>query len=235
MINLPGAYSEEEKRKLLAAPDLRLSIAAERFKSSFPGVVSASEAANCKVHYKQSGTFVTFKKTLLKEVNVLSDGASFGEAALVSGNAQRNATILSKTDCYFAILDKDNYERIIGEQLEIELNRRVNFLKNIQMFSFIPDNTIRTMIYFLKVKTFSFRDFIVKRGEPVSDLSIVMRGKVKLMRKRTAVRGLVRKAEVDLMCVRYDDRDDGAGREWRVRRRALSGRRAEELGLRRGV
>ncbi len=202
LVNIPGAYTEEEKRKLLAGPDLRLSHSADRFKSSFPGVAPPGEAANCKVHHKQTGTFVTFKKSLLKEVNVLSDGSSFGEASLVSGHMQRNATILCKTDCYFAILDKDNYEKIIGEQLEIELNNRVNFLKNIHIFSALPDNVIRTMIYFLKIKSFSFREFITKRGEPAADIFIIMRGKVKLVRKKKMPqRGLVRKNEADLINV----------------------------------
>jgi CRP-like cAMP-binding protein len=45
----------------------------------------------------------------LKEVNILHAGASFGELALISDNVQRTATIIAKTDCEFAVIEKENY------------------------------------------------------------------------------------------------------------------------------
>ena len=44
----------------------------------------------------------------------LKDGDHFGEAALLE-HKPRNCTALCRTDCHFAILSKDDFERSLGE------------------------------------------------------------------------------------------------------------------------
>ena len=48
-----------------------------------------------------------------REIEQLPPEWSFGELALIS-NKKRSATIRSKTDWYFAILEKDDYQKIYG-------------------------------------------------------------------------------------------------------------------------
>lgn len=43
----------------------------------------------------------------------LHNGSAFGELALLE-NKKRSATIICNTKCVFAILDKHNYQRILG-------------------------------------------------------------------------------------------------------------------------
>ena len=58
-----------------------------------------------------------YLKTLIEdrmlEVAVLSNGQSFGELALIS-NKPRAASIRAKTTCYFAILNKEDYQNVYG-------------------------------------------------------------------------------------------------------------------------
>jgi len=48
----------------------------------------------------------------MAEVRVLSAGSSFGELALIENNA-RSASAICKEDCYFAILEKEDYKKIL--------------------------------------------------------------------------------------------------------------------------
>lgn len=67
------------------------------------------------------------------KVNELSAGASFGELALTE-HKPRTATIICSEPCCFAIMDKDDYMKIIA-QIEADiLHRRVNFLREFDLF-----------------------------------------------------------------------------------------------------
>ena len=56
------------------------------------------------------------------EVEQLPPESSFGELALIS-NKRRSATIRAKTDCYFAILEKEDYQKIYGALQIKRLNK----------------------------------------------------------------------------------------------------------------
>lgn len=182
-INLPNAFSEERRKQILESETITSQPKEmARFKSKFKGVPVSPENLNTEVINKVDGGYHLLYKTYLqKDVNTLGQGFSFGEAALISGKSQlRNATIFCKTDCYFAVLDKTNYERIIGEQAEKEINSKVNFLKSVPIFSFFPDLTIRTMIYEISTMNFSYRQDIFEQGQCLDSIYIVKYGKVKV-------------------------------------------------------
>ena len=46
------------------------------------------------------------------EIAQLSTGSSFGELALIN-NEPRKATIICLTDCFFAVLDKHDYNKVL--------------------------------------------------------------------------------------------------------------------------
>lgn len=73
-------------------------------------------------------------ETPMKEVAVLGAGKGFGELALIS-NKKRAATIKTKSPCYFAILDKKDYQSIYGTFERKKLNRKISFLKTIPVFA----------------------------------------------------------------------------------------------------
>ncbi len=48
-----------------------------------------------------------------RDVRTLFEGESFGELALIS-NKPRSATIVTQTDCHFAVLDKKFYRQVLS-------------------------------------------------------------------------------------------------------------------------
>ena len=66
-------------------------------------------------------------KFILWKYNIVCDlnkGKSFGEVALKKGDNRRTATIMTKTDCIFGILEKDEYQSLIKEF--VEKARKIN-------------------------------------------------------------------------------------------------------------
>ena len=85
------------------------------------------------------------------EVGKYSDGYSFGELALISSKP-RAATILWTKDTHFAIISKEDYQQVIGKIQKDNLNKKVDFLKNIPWFSFLGRTTLGKFSYFFKEK-----------------------------------------------------------------------------------
>jgi CRP-like cAMP-binding protein len=61
--------------------------------------------------------FYSQNKTI--NINFLKRGQSFGEIALSKGVNKRNATIIAKCYCEFAILNKADYQQILGDLEDI--------------------------------------------------------------------------------------------------------------------
>lgn len=55
----------------------------------------------------------TLKNALVFELKLLGKGESFGELALIN-NKPRQATVVCKEDCEFAILEKKDFEEILS-------------------------------------------------------------------------------------------------------------------------
>lgn len=64
----------------------------------------------------------------------LGDGMAFGEAALIN-DAPRGATILWKTNCYFAVISKEDFKNTLLAIEQKTQNKFVNFLKSLKMFN----------------------------------------------------------------------------------------------------
>lgn len=64
------------------------------------------------------------------EINQLSTGATFGELALIN-NEPRKATIQCLSNCYFAVLEKKDYNGML-RKFELRIfNQKLDFLNNL--------------------------------------------------------------------------------------------------------
>ena len=84
----------------------------------------------------------------MKEVAQLGKGKSFGELALITSKP-RAATITCLEDTDLAILDKTNYEKVVGKALKRKVNEKIEFLKQFRILAHIPETQIQRMIYYL--------------------------------------------------------------------------------------
>ena len=110
-----------------------------------------------------------------KEVAVLNVGASFGELALIS-NKPRAATIRAKEDSHFAVLEKYDYQKVLGVIQEKILNRKINFFKNLQIFADWTRGAIAKATYYFHEKSFSRNYFLYKEGDPWNFTYVVIDG-----------------------------------------------------------
>ena len=58
------------------------------------------------------------------ELESLKDGDYFGDIALIE-HKPRNATVFCKTDCHFAILSREDFERSLGAIERRKYNERI--------------------------------------------------------------------------------------------------------------
>lgn len=111
----------------------------------------------------------------MKEVAVLEAGKSFGELALIS-NKPRAATIKTKSNCYFAILGKIDYQNIYGVLERNKLNKKVNFIKSIRLFSLLTKVVIGKLSYFFEEFKINRNQYLYKQGDKVDYCYIVIKG-----------------------------------------------------------
>ena len=104
-------------------------------------------------------------KNQFTEVAILPPYCSFGELALIS-NKPRAATIRAKSDCHFAVLGKDDYQKILGSMQLKRLYQKVDFLKTIPMFSKWHKEALIKLSYFFKEKKFKRNYSVFKEGQP---------------------------------------------------------------------
>lgn len=181
-IGLKGPDYEEKRRAVLESSRLaKPQSKYPRFKSKFEGVPRSPVNPLSSVIRTPEGYVVFLGETMLKDINTLNDGASFGEVAIMGNDVcTRNATIFCKKDCYFAVLDKVNFQRIIGEHTQRDINMKVSFLKQSPIFSCLADKDLNTLIYFLVFRRFKHREFLVKQGEPLKEIFVIKTGRVKV-------------------------------------------------------
>jgi CRP-like cAMP-binding protein len=132
----------------------------------------------------EAGVIVTIKekdRSYQKEVFVYKDGSSFGELALINSKP-RSASILAKTDCHFAALDKGNYNRLLASQMKQKRNDLVEFLQTQVLFQNWTKGSILKISYCFEEKILKKNQFVFKEGDKVEHLYIVRKGEVKLSR-----------------------------------------------------
>jgi len=73
---------------------------------------------------------------IMAQVAKLTAGQSFGELALTDSrkNGSRKATIKCLSKCVFAVLNRTNYDRILGNSVRLRREATYKFLQNNPLF-----------------------------------------------------------------------------------------------------
>lgn len=129
-----------------------------------------------------AGVIITIKEkdnVSYKEVLEYTDGSSFGELAL-KDNKPRAASILAKSDCHFAVLDKFNYNRILASILIKKRNELVEFLRNQSFFKNLTKGSVLKLSYCFDERSLKKDQVLYKEGEACEYLYLIREGQVKL-------------------------------------------------------
>lgn len=114
-----------------------------------------------------------------KEVLEYTDGSSFGELAL-KDNKPRAASILAKSDCHFAVLDKFNYNRILASILIKKRNELVEFLRSQTFFKTLTKGSVLKLSYCFDERTLKKDQVLYKEGDASEYLYLIRDGQVTL-------------------------------------------------------
>jgi CRP-like cAMP-binding protein len=116
------------------------------------------------------------------QVNVMSEGHSFGELALIN-NAPRMATIVTLTPCIFAVLSKQDYKNVIARIQKQQMESEMDKIHRVAGFEKISRRGINMLLYSFKTQIYTMRDFVYNEGEANNrTLYIIRSGQFKVMK-----------------------------------------------------
>jgi CRP-like cAMP-binding protein len=139
-----GIYVTRQKKETI----LKMETMSKNDRKSLRSSIASSKKFNTFLPY------MTLKKIEnMAEFIVLDDGKAFGEAALINDTA-RGATVLCKTECHFAILNKESFNNILKAIEQKIQNRYVKFLLSLKMFNGWTGRKVEKLLHAIdKVKT----------------------------------------------------------------------------------
>jgi len=108
----------------------------------------------------------------MTEVATLSAGQSFGELALIS-QKPRAATIRCLENCHFAVLSKQDYEKVLGKKEQALFNKMTDFLRSMPIFMHWTKNALLKLTYYFKKREFQRKQWVYKEGESCENVYIV--------------------------------------------------------------
>ena len=116
-------------------------------------------------------------------VATLYGGDSFGELALLQEGNQRAASIVTRDDCEFLTIGRDDYNGILRDVSESAISEKVTFLKELSLFKTVPYSTVQSVAYVLTVRDYPRNAVVVKQGSECEDMFFIVNGGVKLVRE----------------------------------------------------
>lgn len=61
---------------------------------------------------------------------IFDNGKSFGELALLN-NKPRAGTVVTLTDCYFAVINADSFDKLLRKDKALKITNNVRFLRQV--------------------------------------------------------------------------------------------------------
>ena len=108
---------------------------------------------------------------------------SFGELALLS-KSPRSGTVLTLTDCFFAMISAESFEKLLMKEKALRITRNIVFLRKVPYIqdAFIHD--IHGLFLLCNERKIELRDqIIVKEGDPCHKVFIVYEGEVEIYKQ----------------------------------------------------
>ena len=114
---------------------------------------------------------------------VFESGQSFGELALLS-RQPRKGTVLTLTDCFFAVINADGFEKLLKKDTQCKLTASVRFLRQIPYIRNWLIKETEILLYNCKEKKISSRGTVLaKEGTMANKVYIILEGEVQIFKQ----------------------------------------------------
>jgi CRP-like cAMP-binding protein len=110
-----------------------------------------------------------------KEVVSLGTGESFGELALIN-EAPRAATITCHKECYFAVIGRAEYQRVLKKIQWKDVQKKIEFFLEIPFFNHWTRTQINKLIYLFSEQNFLLNQTVYNQGDKIDMIYIVKEG-----------------------------------------------------------
>ena len=116
---------------------------------------------------------------------VYSGGMYFGELALIK-KATRAGTIVTMTDCYFAVVNADAYERLMKKDSQTKMEENVAFLRQIPYLQNWKQKELTALLYCFHEKKIELKGQVIAReGAKAKKVYIVVKGEFEIVKTDT--------------------------------------------------
>eukprot|EP00297_Palpitomonas_bilix_P001820 CAMPEP_0113904050 /NCGR_PEP_ID=MMETSP0780_2-20120614/22968_1 /TAXON_ID=652834 /ORGANISM="Palpitomonas bilix" /LENGTH=1035 /DNA_ID=CAMNT_0000897479 /DNA_START=328 /DNA_END=3435 /DNA_ORIENTATION=+ /assembly_acc=CAM_ASM_000599 len=117
-------------------------------------------------------------------------GDSFGELALIR-KAPRSATVITRDHCELVTIHRDDYEAVLKDIHEGELDEKKDFLRKLDLFRTCPDENLLNLAYVLQPRLYEKNRLILKQNEMSDYIFFIRRGGVRVVKEVDITRGPV--------------------------------------------
>ncbi|XP_076464268.1 uncharacterized protein LOC143296303 [Babylonia areolata] len=107
-------------------------------------------------------------------------GTSFGEIALMSDEATRNASIIADEDTDLLVIDRALFNRSVKAKEEAAFQERVQFIQRNALFGSWTEKPRRLLEMSLRKEVHPFGSIIMRQGQPAHGLVFILSGQVRV-------------------------------------------------------
>mmetsp|Transcript_9465 Transcript_9465/g.32958 ORF Transcript_9465/g.32958 Transcript_9465/m.32958 type:complete len:454 (-) Transcript_9465:453-1814(-) len=110
-------------------------------------------------------------------------GEPFGELALMQQHSKRAATVTTREQCEFLKVGKADYNMILKQVNESQLNEKVAFLRKVPIFDKLSPTAFQSLAYVLIPREALRNTVVVKQGQESEDIFFIVSGSCKVVRE----------------------------------------------------
>lgn len=117
-----------------------------------------------------------------KKVAVLRRGDAFGDLSLLYG-APRNATVRTREDAYFIVMNKTTYDKVIKSHQVGKIHEIAQFYLNFPLFQHLDRITLMYFATKTVAQRLQSKQTVVKQGDDPGRVYFVKSGRLRVVRK----------------------------------------------------
>lgn len=114
---------------------------------------------------------------------IFDNGMSFGELALLS-KKPRAGTVLTLTDCYFAVINAQDFDKLLKKDKALKISNNITFLRQVPYIrNWLIKDTNGLLLISHEQKAEVRGKIILREGDPCRKVIIIISGEVEIIKQ----------------------------------------------------